>query len=115
MSVDGANDHRGALVHLSDDSPGTITEETPSVTVTPTQSRSATSPQVPDVVRRDLGRDRAQDQAHRSEPFSAATLKPHACAKLCTHVCIYFGVFATPKNTWLKRPSYRFTLKGADS
>ncbi len=38
VSVDGANDHRGALVHLSHDSPETITEETPSATVTPTQS-----------------------------------------------------------------------------
>ncbi len=38
---DGANDHSGALVHLSHDSPGTIAEETPSATgatVTPTQS-----------------------------------------------------------------------------
>ena len=30
---------------------------------------------------------------HRSKPFSGANLKSHACAKLGTHVSIYFGAF----------------------
>ena len=38
VSVDGNIGHRGALVPLPHASPETITEETPSATVTPTQS-----------------------------------------------------------------------------
>jgi hypothetical protein len=42
VSVDGNIGHRGALVPLPHASPDTITEETPSATVTPTQSRRST-------------------------------------------------------------------------
>jgi hypothetical protein len=54
VSVNVDNGKRGALVHLPDASPETITEEIPSATVTPTQSRIH-------VARLDLGRDRVQD------------------------------------------------------
>jgi hypothetical protein len=71
VSVNGDNGKRGALVtvHLPDASPETITEETPSATVTgtPAQSRSTTSPPVPVVARLDLGRDRVQGQVLAQE------------------------------------------------
>jgi hypothetical protein len=62
VSVDGGNGQleRGALVHLPYASPEleTITEVTPSATVTPTQSLGCGEAAGP----LDLGRDRAQDQ-----------------------------------------------------
>ncbi len=62
--VDGDIGQRGALIHLQHASPETITEETPSATVTPTHCGSPM-----DVVRLDLrvGRDRAQDQVLAQE------------------------------------------------
>ncbi len=71
MSVDGATDHRGALVHLSHDSPGTITEETPTQAVAvPLSHQLEHSPM--DVARLDLGRDRAQDQVLAQEQTNSA-------------------------------------------
>jgi hypothetical protein len=83
VSVDGNIGHRGALVPLPLASPETITEETPSATVTPTQS---------------LGRGKARQNKGPSpgtgvRHCSVAILKLQACAKLCT-LCLYlFGVF----------------------
>ena len=93
VSVDGNIGHRGALVPLPLASPETITEETPSATVIPTQSH---------------GRGKAR-QIKGPGPgtgvnhCSVAILKLQACAKLCT-LCLYlFGVFY---NSGLRRPSF---------
>jgi hypothetical protein len=69
VSVDGpgAIGQRGTLVHLPYDSPETITEETPSATVTPTHCGNPM-----DVARLDLGRDRAQDQVLAQEQAISA-------------------------------------------
>ena len=75
MSVDGNIGHRGALVPLSHASARaeTITEETPSATVTLTQS---------------LGRGKARQNRtkswHRSKPFSVANIKLTGLCKGCT-------------------------------
>ena len=44
--------------------------------------------------RRDFGRDRAKTLTwHRSKPLQRCKLKITCLCKLCTHVCICFGVF----------------------
>ena len=93
VSVDGNIGHRGALVPLPHASPETITEETPSATVTLTQSH---------------GRGKARQSSGPSPGTgvchcSVAILKLQACAKHCT-LCLYlFGVFY---NSGLRRPSF---------
>ena len=47
---------------------------------------------------------------------SVAIIKLSGLCRLCTQVCITLEALnTTPKNTWLKRPLYGFTLNGADS
>ena len=83
VSFDGNIGHRGALTPLPHASPETITEETPSATVTPTQSHGRGE------ARQSSGPSPGTGVCH----CSVAILKLQACAKLCT-LCLYlFGVF----------------------
>ena len=83
VSVDGNIGHRGALVPLPHASPDTITEGTPSATVTPTQSH---------------GRGKARQSSGPSPGTgvchcSVAILKLQACANSAPDRLYLFGVF----------------------
>ncbi len=72
MSVDGNIGHRGALVPLPLASPETITEETPSATVTLTQSHGRGKARQ---VRTSAVTELRTKSWHRSKPFSVANIK----------------------------------------
>ncbi len=89
VSVDGNIGHRGALAPLPHASPETITEDTPSATVTPIQSH---------------GRGKAKPQSwHRSKPLQRCKLKTHACANSALMSVNTLESFITPE---LRKPAF---------
>ena len=95
VSVDGNIGHRGALAPLPHASPDTRTEETTSATVTLLA--------IPWTWEVETGKVSVVTELrtkswHRSKPLSVANIKLTGLCKLCTQVCIYFGVFYNSRN-----------------